>query len=138
MFTDLNGKKLFILGVNYWPSSSAMDMWSQWNLQELEEDIMRMKEIGINLCRFFLFMPDFMPKENLVDQVIIDRLIAFLKICEKHEVYSMPSFFVGHMSGEDWDVDWRNGRNFLTDPEMIKAEKYYITEVVNSTKHFKK
>jgi len=136
MFTGNNGEKLFVLGVNYWPSSSAINMWSQWNLQELEEDIIRMKKIGINLCRFFLFMPDFMPKENYVDSVMIDRLIAFLKICEKHEVYSMPSFFVGHMSGEDWDVSWRNDRNFLTDSEMIKAEKYYITEVVNATKQF--
>ncbi|MBN2281166.1 MAG: hypothetical protein JXQ65_11340 [Candidatus Marinimicrobia bacterium] len=137
MFTDSKGKKLFILGVNYWPSSSAISMWSHWNLEELEDDVKRMKGIGINLCRFFIFMSDFMPIETQVDPVMIDRLIAFLNICEKYELYTMPSFFVGHMSGEDWDVGWRNGRNILTDSNMIKAEKLYISEVVKATKQFK-
>lgn len=136
MFTDLNQKKLFILGVNYWPSSSAISMWADWDSEELEEDIKRMQQIGINLCRFFLFMPDFMPKENFVDPVMLERLTVFLQLCEKHKIYTLPSFFVGHMSGEDWDVDWRKGRNFLTDQEMLQAEKYYITKIINSTKHF--
>ncbi len=137
MLSDINGNKIFVLGVNYWPSSSAINMWTQWHPDELEEDIKQMKSIGINLCRFFLFMPDFMPKENRVDPLMIDRLSTFLRICEKHKIYSMPSFFVGHMSGEDWDVNWRNGRNFLTDLNMIKAEKYYITEVIKAIKDFK-
>lgn len=137
MFKDKNGKQLFILGVNYWPSSSALNMWSEWNPVELEEDIIRMKELGINLCRFFLFMPDFMPSENHVNPVMLERLRDFLTLCEKHELYSMPSFFVGHMSGEDWDVSWRKERNFLTDESMIKAEKLYISEVIEQTKEFK-
>lgn len=137
MFKDINENEFFILGVNYWPSSSALNMWSEWNLEELEDDIRRMKEIGINVCRFFLFMPDFMPTEHTVEPVMLRRLADFLTICEKYEMYSMPSFFVGHMSGEDWDVDWRKGRNFLTNQEMITAEKYYITEIVKSTKNFK-
>ncbi len=137
MFKDIAGNKLFILGVNYWPSSSGLNMWSEWNLHELEDDIIRMKDVGINLCRFFLFFPDFMPTENKIDPVVVERLISFLDICEKHEIYSMPSFFVGHMSGEDWDVNWRHGRNFLTDKEMLRAEKNYLREIVNNTKHFK-
>jgi len=137
MFTDLNGNKIFILGANYWPSSSGLNMWSEWNPEEIEDDIKRMKSLGINVCRFFLYMPDFMPTFDNVDSTMIERLEKFLEICEKHEMYSLPSFFVGHMSGEDWDVSWRNGRNFLTDPDMIKAIKYYITEIVNSTKYFK-
>ena len=126
----------FLLGMNYWPSSTAISMWSNWKPQEYEEDIRRMKSLGMNLCRFFLFMPDFMPEEKSIDASMIERLRNFLEICEKHKMYSMPSFFVGHMSGEDWDVSWRNNRDFITNKEMIAAEKYYIKEVVQQTKNY--
>ena len=45
MFTDLNGNKIFILGANYWPSSSGLNMWSEWNPEEIEDDIKRMKSL---------------------------------------------------------------------------------------------
>ena len=111
-------------------------MWSNWKPQEYEEDIQRMRSLGMNLCRFFLFMPDFMPEEKSVDPLMIERLQTFLEICESHNMYSMPSFFVGHMSGEDWDVPWRNNRDFITNRDMISAEKYYIKEVVKKTKNY--
>ncbi|MFP4548463.1 MAG: glycoside hydrolase 5 family protein [Fidelibacterota bacterium] len=137
MFTDLQGNKIFVLGINYWPSSSGLNMWSDWNEKELEEDVVGMKKIGVNVCRFFLFMPDFLPDISRVDPVMLKRLKIFMNICEKYEMYSMPTFIIGHMSGEDWDVNWREGRNFLTDKEVIKITKMYVKEIINSIKVYK-
>ena len=111
-------------------------MWSDWKPEEYEQDIKQMKALNMNLCRFFLFFPDFMPKENTVSPLMVQRLKSFLDICEKYKMGSMPSFFVGHMSGEDWDVDWRQGRSFITNQEMVKAEKKYIRTIVKETKHY--
>ena len=69
---------------------------------------------------------------------MMKRLSKFLEISEQSEIYTLPTFVVGHMSGEDWDVPWRKGRNLITDPDMIESEKFYIKTIVQSIKTFPK
>jgi len=135
-FKDTNGKDIFLLGVNYWPSSSALNMWTEWNPDELSEDVRRMKQLGMNICRPFLYMPAFMEEENRVSPLMLERLRVFLDICEENELYTLPTFIVGHMSGEDWDVSWRQGANFITDRRVVDATKFYISTIVNEAKDF--
>jgi len=87
-FIDKKGKKLFLLGVNYWPSSSALNMWTEWNPEEIQDDIKRMKTIGMNCCRPFLFMPAFMDNPERVNAQMIERLHFFMKQCEIQELYT--------------------------------------------------
>jgi endo-1,4-beta-mannosidase len=135
IFKNSEGGEVFPLGVNYWPSSSAIDMWTEWLPEEVQKDFELMHEIGLNVCRFFIFMPIFFKKPNEISSVMLGKLETFLGIAEKNRVYTFPTLFVGHMSGEDWDLDWRNGRNFITDPKMIEAEKYYVTTIVEKIKN---
>jgi len=135
-FKDTNGKDIFLLGVNYWPSSSALNMWTEWNPDELSEDVRRIKQLGMNVCRPFLYMPAFMEEENRVSQLMLERLRVFLDICEENKLHTLPTFIVGHMSGEDWDVSWRQGANFITDRRVVDATKFYISTIVNEIKDF--
>jgi len=135
-FKDTKGKDIFLLGVNYWPSSSALNMWTEWNPDELSEDVRRMKQLGMNVCRPFLYMPAFMEEENRVNSLMLERLRVFLDICEENELHTLPTFIVGHMSGEDWDISWRQGANFITDRRVVDATKFYISTIVNEVKDF--
>ncbi|MCK4296023.1 MAG: cellulase family glycosylhydrolase, partial [Candidatus Marinimicrobia bacterium] len=125
-----------MLGVNYWPSSSGLNMWSEWSPDEIAKDFNKMRELGMNVCRFFIFMPDFLKGPKEIDATMMKRLTQFLEISKESGIYTLPSFVVGHMSGEDWDVQWRKGRNFITDSDMIEAEKFYIKTIVQSIKTF--
>ncbi|HCK99741.1 MAG TPA: hypothetical protein DHW42_06530 [Candidatus Marinimicrobia bacterium] len=135
-FKDTKGKDIFLLGVNYWPSSSALNMWTEWNPDELSEDVRRMKQLGMNVCRPFLYMPVFIEEENRINPLMLKRLRIFLDICEENKLYSFPTFIVGHMSGEDWDVSWRQGANFITDRRVVDVTKFYISTIVNEVKDF--
>ena len=40
----------FLVGVNYWPRTTAMAMWSRFDLGEIDEDLARMAELGRSLA----------------------------------------------------------------------------------------
>ncbi|MBV9027343.1 MAG: hypothetical protein JO311_01890, partial [Candidatus Eremiobacteraeota bacterium] len=44
----------FLFGINYWPRSSAMYMWQRFEIHEIAEDLARIKELGLEVVRFFL------------------------------------------------------------------------------------
>ncbi len=136
LFKDKFQNDLFLLGVNYWPSSSAIRMWSRWNPDEIEEDIIRMKKLGMNCFRPFLFMPDFTDASGAIDPLMMERLEIFLNLCEKHALYCLITFIVGHMSGENWDVPWRKGKNFILDPDVYVITENYILSIIRSFRHF--
>ena len=56
----------FKIGVNYWPASTAIKMWSEWDSAEVLHDFHQMSDAGIDLVRFFLFTPDFV-KQGQID-----------------------------------------------------------------------
>lgn len=116
----------FFLGVNYWPASSGPFMWEEWELQKIEEDFLRMKSIGLNSARIFLFLPHFMRTADRVDEVCLERLDELVKTAKRNSIFLFPSIFVGHMSGENWDFPWSKGQDFYTDPEMVSAEKLLL------------
>jgi len=137
IFKNQDGENLFLIGSNYWPSSSAINMWTEWHPEELIKDVKRMKELGMNCCRPFLFMPDFLTNEDRVDPVMLERLQYFLSICEENELYTLPTFIVGHMSGEDWGMPWLKGSDLLKDRRVVDAIKFYITTVIKAINNFK-
>jgi endo-1,4-beta-mannosidase len=131
------GKPLYLIGANYWPKKTGPLMWRKWDPNEVREELKQMKGLGMNVCRSFLYFPDFMPTPDNVDKEMLLKLSEFISICEDEDIYTIPSFFVGHMSGEDWDVSWRKNRNFYNDPWMLKQESLYVEEVVKKVRNSK-
>lgn len=124
----------FWVGPNYWPAHAGIRMWSDWRPALVLADLNRMVELGFTVNRSFLFMPDFIPTAKGVEPVMVERFIEFLSLCEQAGIKTLPSFFVGHMSGEDWDVAWRQNKNFFTDPGLLVIEKMYIQTIVTAAK----
>ena len=125
-----NGKPIYLMGANYWPRKTGPLMWRKWEPETVKEELQQMKSLGINVCRSFLYFPDFMPKPDSVDEDMLERFTEFVNLCEEVDICTIPTFFVGHMSGEDWDVNWRKGRSFYKDPWMLERELMYVRKVV--------
>ena len=57
---------------------------------------------------------------------MMDRFEQVLDAARKAGIGVIPTFFCGHMSGENWDVPWRGGRDPYTDPEMLRAQALQV------------
>ncbi len=55
------------LGVNYWASHAATEMWSRWDADAVERDFRSLAEYGTTLVRVFPLWPDFQPITLLKD-----------------------------------------------------------------------
>ena len=120
----------FLVGANYWASKSAHRMWELWDPDEIEKDIVLARSIGLNCLRTFFWTPQLSPLPGVVDEAVIERFGQFVKICANHDIGVFPTIFVGHMSGTNWDIPWRQGRDFCADPYMIYWESDLVRRVV--------
>lgn len=130
LFKNLKGEKLYLSGVNYWPRKTGPLMWSKWNPKEIRRELRQMKELGMNVNRSFLYIPDFMPTPEKVEKKMLKNFASFLDMCSEENIFTIPTFFVGHMSGEEWDFPWRDGRSLYEDEYMLEKQTMFITEVV--------
>ncbi len=129
-YLQKDGRPLYLVGVNYWARHAGPLMWRDWRPALVGAELREMRRLGMNVCRSFLYTPDFFPTPNRVEPAMLERLAEFMDLCAEAGIYTIPSFFVGHMSGENWDVPWRGGRDFYSDPWMSEREAFYVQSVV--------
>jgi endo-1,4-beta-mannosidase len=96
----------FLLGINYWPRTSAMAMWSRFDMTEIEEDFGRIAALGLDVVRFFLTWSTFQPEPGVVDRGALDKFVRVLDCAQRHGLRAMPTLFCGHMSGVNWLPEW--------------------------------
>jgi endo-1,4-beta-mannosidase len=108
VLTDATGSR-FRLGVNYWPSRTAMRWWSDFDLAEVEVDFARMAAGGLDSVRFFLLWEAFQPQADRVDTAMLGRLVSVADMAERAGLAIVPTLFTGHMSGVDWIPRWALG-----------------------------
>ncbi|MGC2130026.1 MAG: hypothetical protein WA629_08020, partial [Candidatus Aquilonibacter sp.] len=97
---------VFLLGVNYWPSRSAMYMWQRFDLGEIRADMAHIKGLGFDLVRFFLRWDDFQPAPDRMDEKMLQRFDAVMQAISDAGLRAMPTLFCGHMSGVNWLPAW--------------------------------
>jgi len=121
----------FITGVNYWPRNHGVQMWTEFDREEIAQDMRTIARMGMNAVRVFLKWADFQPAPEVIDEAMVRRFDEVLVMADEAGVRVIPTFFCGHMSGENWDVPWRGGRDPYSDPEMLRAQ-------VRLVRHFAK
>ncbi|HPL27567.1 MAG TPA: beta-galactosidase trimerization domain-containing protein [Anaerolineae bacterium] len=129
-YLQKDGRPRYLVGVNYWARHAGPLMWRDWRPERVRAELCEMRGLGMNVCRSFLYTPDFMPAPDTVDPVMLERLAEFLALCDEVGIDTIPTFFVGHMSGENWDLPWRGSRDLYTDPWMLQQEALYVQAVV--------
>jgi endo-1,4-beta-mannosidase len=99
----------FRLGVNYWPARTAIAWWPMFEPTEVAEDFARIAESGMDSVRLFLRWEDFQPAADVVDRLMLQRLVTVADAASDAGLSLMPTLFTGHMSGVNWIPPWALG-----------------------------
>ncbi|HEX4058749.1 MAG TPA: cellulase family glycosylhydrolase [Galbitalea sp.] len=118
------------VGVNFWSRSGGPRMWTNYDAEIVREELRVMRDHGMTVTRSFLYWPDAMPTPDAVDESVMANFENFLDLHAELGMTTIPTFIVGHMSGENWDPAWRDGRDIFEDVWFVARQAFYIRSVV--------
>jgi endo-1,4-beta-mannosidase len=104
-------------------------MWRDFDPRTVREELRVLREHGLTFTRSFFYWPDFMPEPERVSEEHCARFAAFLDLHSEIGLYTVPTLFVGHMSGENWDPAWRAGRDLYADVWMVARQAWFAGEM---------
>ncbi|MFF3492043.1 cellulase family glycosylhydrolase [Streptomyces sp. NPDC002795] len=122
------------LGTNYWSRTGGPLMWRNYDPAVVREELTVLRDHGLNMTRSFFYWPDFHPEPHRIDEQLCDHFRDFLDAHEELGMGSVPTFIVGHMSGENWDPAWRGNRDLYEDVWMVGRQAWFASEM---TRRFK-
>ena len=102
----MRGSDSFRLGVNYWPARTAMYWWDDVRFAEVDRDMARIADLGLQEARIFLLWETFQPLPDRVSGEALLSLETVLGAAERHDIGLVVSLFCGHMSGVNWLPGW--------------------------------
>ena len=118
------------LGVNFWSRTGGPLMWRNYDPEVIRAELRVLREHGLSMTRSFFYWPDFMPEPYRIDEEMTARFGDFLDRHAEAGLATVPTFLVGHMSGENWDPAWRAGRELYSDIWMVAREAWFAAEMV--------
>ena len=149
----------FMLGCNYWDSKSGTDMWINWDEATVEDDLRVLAQNGVEVLRVFPNWRDFQPVKMLysnknikreyvigekeeclcqnpsgVDRTMLKRFRRFAEIAKKYNLKLLVSLVTGWMSGRMFTPPALEGKNLITDPEVLMWVNRYIKALVGELK----
>ncbi len=128
--SDATGYRPGWLGANFWSRRGGPFMWRDYDGPTISEELAVLRDHGLNITRSFLFWPDFHPEPDAIDEQMMGHLVDFLDRHTAVGMQSIPTFIVGHMSGENWDPSWRNDRDLYADVWMVGRQAWFAQQVV--------
>jgi len=135
----------FRLGVNYWPSETAMGWLQRYDAAAVRRDFRRIAAAGMDTVRVFLLWEDIQPAPATVDPAALGAVVDAADAAAQAGVELIVTLFTGHMSGVNWIPAWATGgadgdqrfrvisggtvqprprvlRNWYSDPEIADAQ----------------
>jgi len=117
------------IGVNFWSRVGGPLMWRHYDADVVQSELEVVRDHGMTVTRSFFYWPDFMPTPEALDEELVDRFRDFLDRHQALGMTSIPTFIVGHMSGENWDPAWRDGRDLFADVWFVARQAWYVREL---------
>ena len=117
------------LGANFWSRAGGPLMWRTYDPGVVREELAVLARHGLTMTRSFFYWPDFMPTPTTLDEELCERFADFLDAHTEVGLTTIPTFLVGHMSGENWDPVWRGGRDLYTDVWMVGRQAWYVASL---------
>jgi endo-1,4-beta-mannosidase len=121
---DRAGTPVSWLGANFWSRAGGPLMWSRYDASVVRDELTVLRDHGLTMTRSFFYWPDFMPTPTTVDEALCERFADFLQAHRETGMTTIPTFIVGHMSGENWDPAWRAGRNLYSDVWFVGRQAW--------------
>jgi len=110
-------------------------MWRSYDPSIIDAELKTLADHGLTMTRSFFYWPDFMPAPDHIDEVMVARFADFLDRHQAHGLTTIPTFIVGHMSGENWDPAWRAGRDLYSDVYMVGRQAWFAAEMTRRFTH---
>ena len=104
-------------------------MWTRYDGRVVREELAVLASHSCNVTRSFCYWPDFQPAPGQLDEQVLERFSDFLEAHSETGLGTIPTFIVGHMSGENWDPSWRNGRDLYRDVWMVSEQAWFASEI---------
>ena len=104
-------------------------MWSRYDPKVVRDELKVLADHGCNVTRSFCFWPDFVPEPELLDPIVLERFSDFLDAHGELGLGTIPTFIVGHMSGQNWDPTWRAGRDLYRDVWLVSQQAWLVAEL---------
>jgi endo-1,4-beta-mannosidase len=127
---SVGGGPVTWLGANFWSRTGGPLMWRNYDPQVIRDELRVLHEHGLSMTRSFFYWPDFMPEPDRIDEDLVARFADFLDRHVEAGMTTVPTFLVGHMSGENWDPAWRAGRDLYSDTWMVGRQAWFAGEMV--------
>jgi endo-1,4-beta-mannosidase len=121
----LGGQPVSWLGANFWSRAGGPLMWRCYDPGTVRAELAVLREHGLGVTRSFFYWPDFMPAPDRIDAECVRRFEDFLSAHGEHGMATIPTFLVGHMSGENWDPPWRGGRDLYADVWLVGRQAWF-------------
>lgn len=129
-FVEPGGAPIAWLGANFWSRVGGPRMWTRYDATTVEAELRVLRDHGVTTTRSFLYWPDTHPSPERLDTDVLDRVEDFLDRHVALGMTSVPTFVVGHMSGQNWDPAWRGDRDLYGDTWLLGRQAFYVHEVV--------
>ena len=78
-------------------------MWTHYDAAVVRQELAVLAEHGCNVTRSFCYWPDFVPEPERLEPSVLERFEDFLDAHVETGLGTIPTFIVGHMSGQNWD-----------------------------------
>jgi endo-1,4-beta-mannosidase len=118
------------LGANFWSRTGGPLMWRTYDQTVIRAELGVLAEHGLTMTRSFFYWPDFMPGPETIDEQLTGRFADFLDQHAEQRMSTVPTFIVGHMSGQNWDPAWRDGRDLYADAWLVGRQAWFAGEMV--------
>ncbi len=125
-----DGRAVTWLGANFWSRTGGPLMWRNYDPETVRAELRVLADHGLNMTRSFFYWPDFMPAPDRIDEEMAAKYADFLDRHAEAGLTTIPTFLVGHMSGENWDPPWRCGRDLYSDVWMVARQAWFAGEMV--------
>lgn len=117
------------IGANFWSRTGGPRMWVHYDAKIVREELAVLARHGCSMTRSFCYWPDFVPEPERLDETVLERLADFLDAHVEAGMTTIPTFIVGHMSGENWDPAWRDGRDLYRDVWLVSQQAWFAEEI---------
>ncbi len=104
-------------------------MWMHYDPAVVRNELEVLSDHGCTVTRSFCYWPDFVPEPETLDDQVLDRFSDFLDAHAELGLETIPTLIVGHMSGENWDPPWRQGRDLYRDVWLVGQQAWFAEEI---------
>jgi hypothetical protein len=95
----------FLVGVNYWPRTSAAALSSPVDLGEVRDDFAHMAQLGIDAVRLFVAWDALQPQPDTVRTDLVDQLSDIVAAAEPYGLRVLPTLG-GIVNGQHFVPAW--------------------------------